>query len=159
MTRVPDCCPDSEVAEIRRWIGYERDAGWTARLAVLRLEQRDDIARLGSHVCEHDRHAEELGQLLQAADPRWPVAREPPFLTGEAHVIGALARPDAVLDALAAIEGERVARYERERSRGKDGLRRLLDALLERHELDACKRLAWLTARRRGRLVVRGAAA
>jgi hypothetical protein len=70
-----------------------------------------------------------------------------------------LARPEAVLDALAAIEGERVARYERERSRCNVGLRRVLDALLERHELDACKRLAWVTARRRARPLVRGAAA
>jgi hypothetical protein len=139
--------PESSIAELLRWIAFERDAAWAAKLAILRMQTRDDIALFGGFLREHDRHAEELAQLVRAADPRRDIPDEPAFVTREALVIGALDRDEAVIAAMRAIEGARIARYERRERRTEGEPASLMDALLERHRLDAQARLVALKYR------------
>jgi hypothetical protein len=148
--RVPESA-ESCVAELLRWIAYERDAAWAAKLAILRMQTRDDIALFGTFLREHDRHAEELAQLVRAAAPGHDIPDEPPFITREALVIGALDRDEAVIAAMRAIEGARIMRYERRERRVEGEPSSLMDALLERHRVDAQARLVALK-RRMGRV-------
>ncbi len=138
-----DGLPGCTVDELLQWIGYERDAAWAAKLAVLRVGGRDDIAHFGACVCEHERHAEELTQLVRAVDREREIPDEPPFVTRDAFVVGDLDEGGPVLDAMARLEGARIARYELRRRDAS-----VLDALLERHLHDARARLAALLKRR-----------
>lgn len=156
MERVPESAASLELLQ---WIGYERDAAWAAKLAILRLDRREDIDRFGAFLAEHDRHAVEISQLLHAADPRCDVPDEPPFITRDPHVIGGLVEPDSVIAAMSALEASRIARYDARPLRSHDEPHRMLDAVLERHAVDARLRLAWLTDRRSSRSLARGAAA
>jgi hypothetical protein len=78
MDRVPE---SSAWAELLRWIAYERDAAWTAKLAILRARRREDIAHFGACLREHDRHADELSQLVRVTDPAVEAPTEPCFVT------------------------------------------------------------------------------
>jgi hypothetical protein len=153
-----DQVPESSVDELLAWIAAERDAAWTAKLAILRMRTREDIALFGAHLREHERHAQELAQLVYAAEPRRRVPTEPGFVTRDAHVVGALDRDDAVIDAMTGIEAARVARYEhrsRQARRDRTVPASLVDALLERHLGDARSRLADLDCRRQARATTR----
>lgn len=59
--------PDSAAFDLDLWIACERDAVWTAKLAILRARRREDIAHFGACLREHERHAGEL-ELLARAD-------------------------------------------------------------------------------------------
>jgi hypothetical protein len=157
MEKVPESA--TAVHELLQWIGYARDAAWATKLAILRLAHREDIERFGSFLAEHDRHATELGQLLRAAAPGSEVPGEPPFITRDPHVIGALSDADTVIAASSALEISRIARYDARPRHPDHEPHRVLDAVLERHAVDARLRLAWLTDRRSSRLLARGAAA
>jgi hypothetical protein len=157
MEKVPESA--TAVQELLRWIGYTRDAAWATKLAILRLERREDIERFGSFLAEHERHATELGQLLRAAEPGSEIPGEPPFITRDPHVIGALVDPDTVIAAMSVLEVSRIARYDARRRHRDHEPHRVLDAVLERHSVDARLRLAWLTDRRSSRCLARGAAA
>ena len=64
-----------------------------------------------------------------------------------------------MIAATSGLEVSRIARYDtRPRHRDHEP-HRVLDAVLERHAVDARMRLAWLTDRRSSRSLVRGAAA
>ena len=157
MAKVPESC--AAALELLQWIGYERDAALAAKLAILRVDRREDIELFGAFLAEHDRHAAELAQLLRVTDPRSEVPDEPPFITRDPHVIGELLDADAVLAAASLLEASRIARYDA-RPRSRDGEpQRVLDAVLERHAIDAQLRFAWLTDRRSSRSLARGAAA
>jgi hypothetical protein len=73
MDRVPES--PATTAELLRWIAYERDAAWTAKLAILRARRREDIAHFGACLREHDRHAGELALLARLTDPAAEVGR------------------------------------------------------------------------------------
>jgi hypothetical protein len=135
--------------ELLRWIDYETDAAYAAKLAILRLRDASDIAIAGVWLRDHVRHADELAQLVRALAPERVVALEPSLSTRDAFVIGALsdADADAVLEALRAIDRARAARYAtRPRICEADGAL-LVDALLVRHAHDAAARIAWLDER------------
>jgi hypothetical protein len=133
--------------ELYSWIRCERDAAWATKLAILRVERREDIAHFGACLHEHDRHAAELGQLLRTAVPSSELPCEPSFVTREPFVIGALSEGEAVVAAMRDLEASRVGRYDSRTRRGQDEPLRMLDALLERHAANARRRLAWLTGR------------
>jgi hypothetical protein len=158
MEKVPEPA-GSATQELLQWIGYERDAAWATKLAILRLDRHEDIELFGAFLAEHDRHAAELGQLLRAADPSCDVPDDPPFITRDPHVIGGLSEPDSVFSAAISLEGSRIGRYDARPRRRDAEPHRMLDALLERHAVDARMRLAWLTDRRSTRLLASGAAA
>jgi hypothetical protein len=145
------------VGELLRWVAYERDAAWAARLAVLRVGRLEDIAHFGACLREHDRHAEELAQLVRATSPRQEIPDGPCFVVRDAFVVGALDGDGDVLSAMKALEEERIARYER-RPRGDGGSpRTMLDALLERHLVEARSRRDALERRCRARVPARPA--
>ena len=156
MQRVPE---QPAPAELLPWIAYERDAAWAAKLAILRLKRVADIAHFGACLREHDRHTDELGQLLRASDPRLDVRREPFFATRDPHAIGALSNAEAVIDAMVVLEEARIARYESRRPRRDREPHFMLDALLDRHAVDARQRLAWLRDRVKTRAVAQVVAA
>jgi hypothetical protein len=143
MQRVPDSWTNGLSGEISRWIAFERDAAWAAKLAILRLARCDDIERFGACLREHDR--------LRATGRASEAPSEPCFVSRDAHAIGAAEDAGDVLDAMRALETERIRRYETRPARVDDEPHRLLDALLERHAVDARSRLTWLEDRRRSR--------
>jgi hypothetical protein len=126
------------------WIEYERDAGWTAKLAILRARRREDVAHFGACLREHDRHADELSLLARLVDPTRELPEEPTFVTREAFVVGAIHDGLALLDAMDRIEADRVARYEQRRRPSGGQPPALLDSVLERHLGDARARLTSL---------------
>ena len=118
----PDTTPAAEdfepngarsVDRATTWLDRERDAAWTAKLAILRLERVADILHLGACLRGHESHIAELAEVArtQGLSPDSGSLREPSFVTGEPHVIGALIESGAVLAALESIETARVARY------------------------------------------------
>jgi hypothetical protein len=151
--------PESTVGELLQWIACERDAAWAAKLAILRARALEDISYFGACLREHDRHAEELAQLVRAASPRQEIPQGPCFVVRDALVVGALEREDAVLDAMKGLEEERIERYERRLRCGDRAPLTLLDALLERHLTDARSRRDALQRRRNTREPAREAAA
>jgi hypothetical protein len=149
MDRVPES--PATTTELLRWIAYERDAAWTARLAILRAHRREDIAHFGACLREHDRHTGELALLARLADPAAPVPTDPCFVTAEPFVVGAIDDPEALVEAMGRLEAGRIERYG-QRPRGGDGdPGSLLDRLLERHLADARARLASLRGLREAR--------
>ncbi len=151
--------PERSIDELLLWIAYERDAAWATKLAILRAKTREDIALLGAHLREHERHADELAQVVRAAEPRRTIPDEPSFVTRDAHVIGALDGDEPVLAAMMELEAMRVARGERRAGRATNGHGSMVDALLERHLADARARLAALRRRRRAASIKHKAAA
>jgi hypothetical protein len=146
--------PESFIGELVQWISAERDAAWAAKLAILRVRTREDIALFGAHLREHDRHADELAHLVRRAEPRHDIPREPSFVTSDALVVGALDRDHEVIEAMKNIEATRIARYERRprlaKTVGHDCERAsVVDALLEQHLADARARLEALEQRSR----------
>jgi hypothetical protein len=144
--------PESFVDELVHWIAAERDAAWAAKLAILRMRTREDIALFGAHLREHERHADELAHLVRAAEPRRDVPREPTFVTRDALVVGALDRDHAVMAAMRDVEATRIARYEERPRRAKSESNEpasIADALLDRHLADARARFATLEQRSR----------
>jgi hypothetical protein len=131
----------SAPAELLRWIAYERDAAWTAKLAIVRARRREDIAHFGACLREHDRHTEELGKLLRATSPALEIPTEPSFVTRDAFVVGAVDDPATLLEAIDSLEAGRIERYEQRRGR-TPGAR--LDEILDRHLADARARRASL---------------
>jgi hypothetical protein len=131
--------PESTVEHLLHWIACERDAAWAAKLAVLRTRDFQEIAHFGACVREHERHADELAQLVRAIDRYREIPAEPAFVTRDAFVVGDLAEGDGVLQAVAGLERARIARYELRARRYS-----VLDALLERHLQDARTRLSAL---------------
>jgi hypothetical protein len=157
-----DHVPESFVDELVHWIAAERDAAWAAKLAILRMQTREDIALFGAHLREHDRHADELAQLVRAVEPRRDIPREPSFVTRDALVVGALDRDQAVIEAMLGIEASRIARYEqrpRHASRDGSGAASIVDALMDRHLADAKARLVALDSRTRSQAPIRREAA
>jgi hypothetical protein len=157
MEKVPESA--GAAFELSQWIGYERDAAWATKLAILRLDRREDIELFGAFLAEHERHATELAQLLRATDPRSEIPDEPPFITRDPHVIGGLLDSETVIAATRVLEASRMARYNARPRRPDDGPHRVLDAVLERHAVDARLRFARLTDRRSSRSLVGRAAA
>jgi hypothetical protein len=144
--------PESFVEDLVQWIAAERDAAWAAKLAILRMTTREDIALFGAHLREHDRHADELACVVRTAEPRRDIPREPSFVTRDALVVGALDRDQAVIEAMRDIEATWIARYERRpRLAKKEGHEpaNIVDALLDRHLADARARLETLEQRSR----------
>jgi hypothetical protein len=144
--------PESLVEELVQWIAAERDAAWAAKLAILRMNTREDIALFGAHLREHDRHADELTHLVRRVEPRRNIPRDPSFLTRDAFVVGALDRDETVIDAMRDIEAARIVRYERRPRVAKTGGHEpasIVDAVLERHLADARARLDALEQRSR----------
>jgi hypothetical protein len=136
------------IGELVDHVARERDAAWAAKLAILRVRRLEDIAFLGACLREHERHAEEIAQLARAAGANGAIPREACFVTRDPHIVGAIADADAVIDTMRGLEHARIERYEQQR-RSTDGeMRRTLDALLERHLLDARARLRALEALR-----------
>jgi hypothetical protein len=129
--------------ELLRWIAYERDAAWTAKLAILRAKRVEDITLLGACLREHDRHANELAQLVRAHCPKVEIPVEPTFVTKEPFVVGAIDDGRTLLDAMAGLERVRINRYAQRRL-DRAAMTTLLDGLLDRHQGDACARLASL---------------
>jgi hypothetical protein len=156
--------PESFVDQLVRWIAAERDAAWTAKLAILRMQTREDIALFGAHLREHDRHADELGHLVRMVEPMRDVPREPSFVTRDAFVIGALDRAHAVIEAMRGIEATRIERYEQRPPHSNSGCvatASIVDGVLDRHLADARARLAALeqSSRARAHMSVRREAA
>ena len=146
--------PEPTVEDLLYWIACERDAAWAAKLSVLRVRGFQEIAHFGACVREHERHADELAQLVRAVDRQCEIPTEPPFVTRDAFVVGDIDDGRAVLHAMAGLERARIARYM-ERRRGYS----VLDALLERHLSDARARLSALEQLRAAHRVPREAAA
>jgi hypothetical protein len=137
--------------EASAWLDAERDAAWTAKLVILRVERLDDIDHFGECLREHERHVQDLADWMLAEGARIDpgVLREPSFATQEPHLIGALADGTAVLAAMEAIETARLVRYPR-RGAAACAARCELDRLLAQHRMDAQVRLVWLRRRLRG---------
>jgi hypothetical protein len=151
-----DHVPESRAAaEMLRWIAYERDASWTAKLAILRARV-EHVAYFGECMREHDRHADELSQLARAAGTACDLPAEPTFVTREPSVVGAIDDPSALLDAMVRLESARIERYAKRPRGAMSQPATLLDGLLERHQADARARP---TSLRRLREVRRRAAA
>jgi len=149
-----DRVPEPTVEDLLHWIACERDAQWAAKLAVLRTRDFQELAHLGACVREHERHADELAQLVRAVDRHCEIPTEPAFVTRDAFVVGDLAEGQGVLQALAGLERARIARYELRERRYS-----VLDALLERHLQDARSRLSALEKIQVARRAPREAAA
>jgi len=141
MDRVPE---SPATSELLRWIAYERDAAWTAKLAIVRARRREDIAHFGACLREHDRHAAELGQLVRATSPAVDIPTEPSFVTKDAFVVGAVDDAQDLLAAMDRIETARVERYEQRPGRPAAAPGGHIDEILERHLADARARLASL---------------
>jgi hypothetical protein len=137
-------------ADLDLWIAYERDAAWTAKLAILRARRREDIAHFGGCLREHDRHATELEMLARLVDPAREATSDPTFVTRDAFVVGAIDDARALLDAMERLEGDRIARYELRRRPAAAAPAALLDGVLDRHLSDARTRLASLRRLRAG---------
>lgn len=148
MDRVPE---SPATAELLRWIAYERDAAWTAKLAILRARRREDIAHFGACLQEHDRHADELALLTRLTDPAAEVPTQPCFVTSEASVVGGIDDGRILLEAMDCLEAVRIDRYEQRRRCGVGEPGTVLDGLLERHLADARSRLASLRGLREAR--------
>jgi hypothetical protein len=136
METAPGTQTETDAAE---WVAYEHEAAWCAKLAILRAQSLDHIAHFGACLREHERHGKELSRNL-------PSARHTPpgratFLTQEPHIVGALSGADELLDAFHRIEASRVARYEARVRAPHRSPSSMLDAILERHLVDARARL------------------
>jgi hypothetical protein len=130
----------SATVEALRWLAYDRDAAWTAKLAILGAPCREDIAHFGMCLREHDRHADELAALVHVTSPHADIPTEPTFLTADASLVAAIRERNVLLDAFDRIEVGRVERYGRRR-RGGDAR---LEALLDVHLTETRVRLATL---------------
>lgn len=148
MDRVPE---SPATAELLRWIAYERDAAWTAKLSILRARRREDIAHFGACLREHDRHTDELALLTRLTDPAVEAPTEPCFVTSEASVVGAIDDGRVLLEAVDRLEAVRIDRYEQRRRGGAGQPATVLDGLLDRHLADARARLASLRRLREAR--------
>jgi hypothetical protein len=145
------------IHEASIWLARERDAAWTAKLVILRVERLDDIRHFGECLREHQRHIWELAGWARTGKLARDSASllEPSFVTREPHAIGALAESGAVLAAMESIEIARVAHY-----RSRDAaIPAALDRVLMRHLTDAHARLKWLRDRLRAGYAMPQAAA
>jgi hypothetical protein len=138
MDHVPE---SSATTDILRWLAYERDAAWAAKLAILRAASCADIRHFGACLHEHNRHAEELGALARAADGRIRIPAEPSFITSDPCVVGAIDDGRALLHAMERLEAVRIDRYVGRCRAGADQLASMLHGLLDRHLADARARL------------------
>ncbi len=150
MERVPEPHAPSHVLH---WIAYEHDAAWTAKLAILRAAHKDDIAHFGACLREHERHAAELARLARMNDRHAPLPTDATCVTGEPHVVGAVADGRALLETMDDLEAARVRRYEAHRAHGTHASEGLA-AVLERHLADARARLEALRRLRGSRCAV-----
>jgi hypothetical protein len=137
--------PDSPAkSHIVQWIEYERDAAWTAKLAILRASRCEDIAHFGECLREHERHADELAVLARMADRTAQIPTEPTFVTGDPFVVGAIEGGRALLEAMERLEVVRIERYACRSPAGADQPASMLNGLLDRHLADARARLGRL---------------
>jgi hypothetical protein len=136
------------VDEALTWLARERDAAWTTKLVILRVEGLDDIRHFGDCLAQHERHVGELARWIRARGTTLdPLALcNPSFVTHEPHAIGALSGSGPVLYAMEALEFARVVRYQAQLEPWRD---LALDGLLEAHWDDARARLRWLRRRLR----------
>src|ERR1700722_17029278 len=146
VTEEPEPSAGCAVEDVSNWLAFERDAAWTAKLVILRVERLDDIRHFGDCLHDHERHVDELAGLARI---RGAQLREPSFVTREAHVIGALVESSSVLAAMGALEIARVARYRSHDATVREEAESALDRLLARHRIDAEARLRWLARRLR----------
>ena len=151
MDRVPESLA---AAELLQWIAYERDAAWTAKLAILGARRREDIAHFGACLREHERHTGELTLLARNTDPALKVPAEPSFVTAEPFVIGAIDDGVSLVDAMDRLEAGRIERYQQRRRGSENQPATLFDGLLERHLVDACARLSSLRRLRASRRAI-----
>ena len=138
MDRGPESSAPTDLVE---WIAYERDAAWTAKLAILRAK-REDIAHFGACLREHERHADELARLARMDDRSASIPTEATFVTREPHVVGAIADGYTLLEAMEQLETVRVRRYETRGPVVTADLATMIEGVLERHCADARARLA-----------------
>ena len=133
------------------WLARERDAVWTAKLVILRVEPVDDILHFGQCLREHQTHIVEWARWAESRGARLEPATlfEPSFVTGEPHVVGALAESAAVLAAMETIEAARVAAYLSPDAMGSMREQGSFGRLLARHLVDARTRLDWIRHRLR----------
>jgi hypothetical protein len=136
--------------EATHWIALERDAAWTAKLAIVRLNDLDDLQHFGECRREHERHIEELAHCVSAVRVTLETAalEEPSFVTREPHIVGGIVDGEAVLEAMEAIETARIARYQQDCDPRLEPALDRLRAVLARHSADAHARLNWLRGRR-----------
>jgi hypothetical protein len=147
-----DLGPESlSSTNLLRWVAYERDAAWTARLAILRASRCEEIRHFGDCLREHNRHAEELVALARLADRTASVPKEASFITGDPFVVGAIDDACALLDAMERLEAARIDRYVRRCGPYADQPAAMLQGLLTRHLADARSRLARLRGLRQSR--------
>jgi len=134
--------PESpDVTKILHWIAYERDAAWTAKLAILRASSREDVRHFGACLREHDRHADELTALARATDRGVELPKEACFVTGDPFVVSAIDNGAALVDAREHLEAVRIDRYISRRPTVTDEPLSMLDGLLDRHLADTRARL------------------
>jgi hypothetical protein len=155
--------PDSQrtLDEALNWLARERDAVWTTKLVILRLEPVDDILHFGQCLREHETHVVEWAQWAESRGARLEPTTllEPSFVTGEPHIVGALAESAAVLAAMETIEDARVAAYLAPDAMVSMHAQGSFGRILARHLVDARTRLDWIRRRLRGADVLQEAAA
>lgn len=120
-----------------RWIAYERDAAWSAKLAILRASRCEDIRHFGDCLREHNRHAEELAALARVAIRNINFPMEASFVTADPFVVGAIDNGYTLLEAIERLETERIDRYLDRCPVGADQPTSMLNGLLDRHLGDA----------------------
>jgi hypothetical protein len=136
------------------WIAYERDAVWTAKLAILRATRADDIRHFGACLDEHNRHAEELTALARVADRSVDVPKDASFLTQDPFIVGAIDSGGDLVGAMERVEAQRIDRYLSRPPATPEQPATMLNGLLDRHLADArerVSRLRELRERRRDR--------
>jgi hypothetical protein len=136
--------PEPIAPTLLHWIAYERDAAWTAKLAILRADRLEEIAHFGACLREHERHAEELARLARMIDRNAPVPTDPTFVTEEPHLVGAIDDRATLLAAMEHLEAGRIDRYEGQKPVATGEPANMLSGVLERHLADARARLAGL---------------
>jgi hypothetical protein len=134
-----------------RWIAYERDAAFSAKLAILRASRCEDIRYFGECLREHTRHVEELTALGRISVRAMDAPAQARFATTEPFLVGAVADGRTLFDAMERLEGDRIERYVDRHRAGADQATSMLDGLLDRHLGEARARLARLRALRERR--------
>ena len=137
--------PESPTAtDLRYWIACERDAEWTAKLAILSAVRCEDVRHFGECLREHNRHANELLALARMVDVHVRIPPEPTFVTADPFVVGAIDNGPALLDAMVRLEGARIERYLQRSPTVANQPASRVHGLLDRHLAEARARLGRL---------------
>jgi hypothetical protein len=134
------------IDEALTWLDRERDAAWTTKLVIVRVDALDDVRHFGDCLAQHERHVGELARWIRARGATLDALAlcEPSFVTPDPHAIGALSASGPVLYAMEALELARVGRYDARPECRRDPS---LDRLLAAHRDAARARLRWLRRR------------